>query len=157
MPRERDSAATAVFPFLDHQDPSLLEEDVQLRNSFDVVIPTIGYRNAPLPSVTVDGRVVQVHKSARDPETSQLLLQDAATTCPADIFRPGQAVTWNRACEHPALRAGMIPTLMGLGIGWPDYFETPASHGERVGIGFGGPVCLTTLSHPAYREPARGQ
>lgn len=122
-----------TFPLLDHSCPSLLEEDEALRNSFDVIIPTIGYRNAPLPRITVDDLVVDVHTSARDPQTSQLFLQSAATTSDSDIFRPGQSVELARVCKVPVLNDGMVHGLMGLGIGWPDYFEVRARmDGERT-------------------------
>lgn len=125
-----DEVRTApdTSPLLQHRPPSELKDPAVL-DSFDVVIPTIGYRTAALPVISMEGHAVDMHPTARDPASTQLMPRAAATTAPNDIFRPAQ---------RAGAGAGVVPGLYGLGIGYPDYFQLPEAPGERSGIGFGG-------------------
>jgi len=133
------------FPFLEPKSPALLKE-AAVRNRFDVIIPTIGYRTATLPEVLVDGSVVDVHPTGRDPDTSELMLRHGCTTSETGIFRPGHYAPSDGGgsgdCEKGPLSNGSVPGLCGIGVGWPDYFEELPAPNAGVGTGFGGPPSL---------------
>lgn len=122
-------------PLLRHRDPAEMD-DAGVRSTFDVIIPTIGYRTAALPQISVNGDVVDMHPTARDPATGQLMLRQRVSTADTDIFRPAQRLPpldGDAATPMPE----SLPGLFGVGIGYPDYFELPVAPGERSAVGFG--------------------